>query len=378
MKSFQNRIKVAHLTSVHSINDVRILQKECVTLYENGWDVSLVGQAKNDEILNGIHIKCIPFQEAKINRIIRSPILVYKRAIEINAEIYHFHDPELIFIGLILRIRGKKVIYDVHENFPKDILSKVWIPKFLRHIVSLLFNLIELLISRCFSAIITTDEIIAKRFQRVCKNVIVLHNYPILNDQLNNLVILPKKYESKFIVNFGGISKARCIEEIVDAINIVSDPAVQINIAGSCSDDELFKYLQFKPGWKYSSFEGFLSSNEILDKMIQASAAFILYSNLPNHYDIRSNRLFESLAAGLPVIVPNFSNWKLFINKYKCGICVDPHNSTEIAKAITYLTNNTDKAYEMGLNARNIALAEFNWNSQAPKLLGLYKNLNIK
>ena len=208
--------KVCHLTSAHSIDDIRIFHKECVSLANNGYDVTLIacGEKGYEETKNGV--KCISLNVPVKNRLQRCQTIysIYKKAKEINADIYHFHDPELLPIGKKLKRKGKKVIYDSHEDLPRQIFQKNWIPNFLRRSTSLIMEFIENSYVKKIDAVVTVTEHIAERFNIVAKNVIVCANYASLNE-FNETPNFHKNSNS--VCYIGGISKLRGIEEVIAA-----------------------------------------------------------------------------------------------------------------------------------------------------------------
>jgi hypothetical protein len=90
---------------------------------------------------------------------------------------------------------------------------------------------------------------------------------------------------------------------------------------------------------------------------------------------MRSNRLYEAMAAGLPVITSNSPKWKTFVGETRCGLAVDPNDARAVARAILYLHSHPKEAASMGLRGRKVVFDRFNWTAEAPKLLRLYADL---
>ena len=128
--------KIVHLSSVHSPNDPRIFSKQCKSLAKSGYDVVLVVPHDQDEVIGGVQIKSVPVPENRFERATKTMWQVYNAASKENAAVYHFHDPELIFVGMLLRMKGAKVIYDVHEDYITSILQKGYLPKGIRRFLA--------------------------------------------------------------------------------------------------------------------------------------------------------------------------------------------------------------------------------------------------
>ncbi|MBD2792787.1 glycosyltransferase family 4 protein [Xenorhabdus szentirmaii] len=368
-------LKIAHLTSVHSRYDTRIFLKECVSLRQEKYRVSLiVADGKGNEKNNDINILDVGFLSGRLRRIFKTTKLIYKKACEIDADIYHLHDPELIPVGLKLKKKGKLVIFDSHEDVPKQILSKPYLNKFSRIIISKLFSIYEKYYSVQFDGIITATPSIRDKFLKINRNTTDINNYPILGELYNNNEWRRKEKQVCYV---GGISYIRGIEEIIKSLSHLTTNT-KIKLAGNFSDKNLENKIKKMKHWHKVDEAGFLNRTETKELLSKSIAGIVLFHPQPNHLDAQPNKMFEYMSAGIPVIASNFSLWKEIIIENNCGICVDPLAPKEIANAIDYLSNNLDLAEKMGSNGFKAVNEKYNWNIEKNKLIKFYQQIGNK
>jgi len=364
------KIKICHISTVHPAFDVRIFHKECKTLLNAGYDVSLIVQHDKDEIIEGIKIIPLPKPKNRLNRMLFLPFKAYKLALKQKAEIYHFHDPELIFIGLLLKLKRKKVIYDVHEDVPRQILNKQYLKKHILYIISYLFEKFENLFARRFDFLIAATPYIRDKFLKINKNCCDINNYPLLNELYSVILWENKRDEICYV---GGITKIRGIKEIIKAMDLTKD--VRLNLAGAFSEKDVELEVKSYKGWEKVNELGFIDRKGVADIMARSKAGILTYYPLPNHIEARPNKLFEYMSAGISVIASNFQLWKEIVEGNNCGICVDPLNPEEIANAIKYIFENPEEAKKMGQNGRKAVELKYNWENEAKKLIEVYNKI---
>ena len=120
--------RVCHITTVHPVDDHRIVYKECVSLREAGYDVTLIAPHPRDTSVAGVPVTALQVSaRTRIERIVRHPQAAYRAALALDADLYHFHDPEFLPYGTRLARAGKRVVYDAHEDVPTQIRSKDWL-----------------------------------------------------------------------------------------------------------------------------------------------------------------------------------------------------------------------------------------------------------
>ncbi len=365
--------KVCILTSVHSAFDIRIFHKEATTLAKFGYDITIIAQHDKHEISNGI--KIIPLRKAK-NRLDRMTVnfwLIFQKSLKVNADIYHFHDSELIPIGIFLKLIGKQVIYDIHEDVPKDIKDKVWIRPPIRGVLSRAIFMIEFFSARILSGLISATPAIAKRFPAF--KTAVVQNFPILQGMKRNLVYQYSQRRAS-IVYIGNLSEARGSKEMINAMgSLPKCLEAKLTIAGAFSSKNLEIESRQLPGWTRVEFLGWIDRGTVRQLLDNAKIGIVLFHPVPNHMESQPNKIFEYMQASIPVVASNFFLWRQIVEKYRCGLLVDPLDIKAITGAIKWLLEHPNDADAMGKRGRDAVEKKYNWESEGKKLIGFYEHL---
>ena len=265
---------------------------------------------------------------------------VHKKALSLNGDIYHIHDPELLRIAFRLKRGGKKVIYDAHEDLPRQISGKSYLP--VKGLIAFLTEIIEDFVSARLTGVLAATPFIAERFKKINPNTIDINNFP-LESEIEFIAETGIQKENN-VCFIGGISPIRGTKELVDAMAFTD---CQLALAGEIPSDFRTTLIE-SAGWENVHELGFVDRNTSMLIKQKAIAGIVTFLPFPNHVNAQPNKIFEYMAAGLPVIGSNFPMWRDLLEKNKCGICVDPADPKAIAKAITYLKTHPEEENAMG------------------------------
>ncbi len=363
--------KFAHLSSAHSRFDTRIFFKECTSLANHGYNVSLiVADGYGHEVRSNVAVHDVGVSKGRLDRIRNVPDRVLAKAVDLDADIYHLHDPELIPIGIKLKKLGKVVIFDAHEDLPKQILGKPYLNRSIRFVLSKILVRYERWACRKFDAVISATPHILDKFSKINPNSIDVNNFPLLGELSNTREWSKKQNEVAYV---GGIAKIRGVEEIVEALNYTQ--GVHLNLAGDFSDNSLEVKVKNHSAWSKVNELGYLNRQQVKEVLASSKAGLVTLHPVINYLDALPVKMFEYMAAGIPVIASNFPLWKEIINGAQCGLCVDPLDPKAIAEAIQYLVDHPDEAEKMGKNGRLAVEEKYNWEIEEQKLLQVYGDL---
>lgn len=366
--------KVTHLTSAHPRHDIRIFLKMCSSLSKKGYIVNLVvADGEGDELCNGVNIFDAGNKATgRIERMTKTVNSVFEKAKKLNSDIYHLHDPELIPIGIRLKKLGKIVIFDAHEDLPKQLKSKPYLNIFFRWLLPIVFEAYEKYAFKKFDALIGATPSITNKLKKINPNSFAVNNYPILGE-LNAGINRVWNDRANEICYLGGIAEIRGIKQVIASLD--ETPNVKLNLAGRFSEKQVEDEVKSWVSWKQVNELGFINREEAAIVLGRSKAGVVTFHNYPNHIDAQPNKMFEYMSAGLPIITSNFPMWKEVVEGNNCGICVDPMDTHAIAGAINYIISNPKEAEHMGINALAAINNKYNWSVEENTLLKLYKEL---
>ena len=362
-------MKVCHLTSVHKRNDIRIFVKECISLSEL-YSVSLVvADGMGDETIKGINIFDVGKPSGRKERVTKFAEKVFRKAIEVDADIYHFHDPELMPVGIKLKKAGKKVIYDVHEDLPRQLLTKPYLNKFALRLLSFVVEKYENYAVKKFDHVITATPHIRDRFRRFKKEVTDINNFPIVEELNENINWSARKNEICYI---GGISRQRGIVEVVKALELTD---TVLHLAGNFETEDLKKEVEVLPGWKKVKYYGFVGRDKIKEILTTVKAGLVVLHPYESYKYSLPIKLFEYMSGGVPVIASDFPLWREIVEETETGVLVNPLLPESIAEGINKVLANDDKAKKMGENGIRAVSEKYNWKEEEKKLFAVYEDL---
>ena len=365
--------KTVHLTSVHPPFDPRIYYRQCRSLAAAGYDVVLVAPADQHHTSDGVRVRAVPRPAGRRHRVTRTLWQLCQAALQEKAGLYHLHDPELIPVGLLLRLWGKKVIYDAHEDLPLQVLSKGWIPVWLRLLTSLLAGAVESLAAYCFSGVVAATPQIGSRFPP--GKTVVVQNFPPL--QWCDVSRAPA-YGGRppVAVYAGAITRLRGLMEMLDAMLLLPEQlGVRLALAGRFSPPELEAEARQMPGWRRTEYHGWLPPADLARLLAGARLGLVVLHPTPAYVEAYAIKLFEYMAAGLPVVAADFPLWRSIVGDARCGLLVDPLSPGEVAGAIQFLITHPQEAEAMGRRGQAAIRQHYNWPSEAGKLLAFYARL---
>lgn len=367
-------LKVCHITTVHPVYDGRIFFKECLSLREAGFEVHLIAPNTSFHVREGIHIHGINIPSLRLLRFLLGNLRVLIKSIDIRAHLYHFHDPELIPSTLLLRLMGKKVIYDVHENLPAQIASKKYLgPLWMRKIWSISVAFTEALAAAFFSGVVTVIPEIASRFPK--KKTIVIRNLPRISLIEQSVKSTDKLAEScpKKLVYAGGLSEIRGIKECIEALEILGDEEIRLVLIGRWSHENYYQTCRNLKGWKYVTHLGELPINEVYRHLQGAAVGLCLLYPEPNYIISLPVKAFEYMTLGIPMLMSDFPYWrKTFAD---CALFTNPLNPESIASGIHEMLEDQKKSQEMGIHGKTRVQKELSWEKEGKLLVEFYRRL---
>lgn len=370
-------LQIVHLSTAHPRDDTRIFVKQLHTLSAAlAEDVCLVvadGLGDSQQPGQPVILDLGQLPRSRFKRAVLGNYRAFTFFCQNRPELVHFHDPELIPLGLLLRLRGSKVIYDVHEDMPRQTMSKHWIPVIFRWPVAISIAGMEWLAGKAFNGIVAATPTIGVRFPK--SKTVLVQNFPIQSEFIVEDPLGYVERPEKFAY-VGGITDIRGATEMVEAMGHMSDlPRVWLEMAGAISPEQFADELEKLNGWSKVVYRGTVGRRDVARLLGSSRAGLVVLRPTLNYLDALPVKMFEYMSAGLPVIASDFPLWRQIVAGAQCGLLVDPLDPHAIAQALRWVLMHPAEAEVMGRNGREAVHKIYNWEREAGQLVGFYQNL---
>lgn len=365
----RSSVRVVHVSSAHPAGDPRIFEKMCTSLSRAGYDVRLIA---TEEAPAGTPFPVVAYQRSG-RRLVRMSLGVARavfRAIRMRPSVVHLHDPELIPSVALFRLFGIKVVFDSHEHIAASMTNKQYLPRAVRGVVRRMTGLLVSFVDRAASGIVTATPAIADDFHNPRRAVI--QNSPIL-DQWTEVAdeVRPPGH----LVFIGCLSEVRGAFQMLDAIErLGATHGAHLTIAGDISDDLLAR-LQAHAGWRYTDYVGMLDRSELAELLARSTVGVVLFLPEPNHIYSQPTKMFEYMAAGVPVLASDYPLWRELVVTSGVGVVTNPLDVDSIVSAAASLLDSPVESAKMGRRGRELVETTRNWAVEAEHLIAFYDDL---
>lgn len=367
------RATVAQVTTVHSARDVRVFDKMARSLAKAGFRVVMIHPGTESGVSDSVEFQGLGLRGGRLKRVVTGGGKAFWAGLRSGASVLHFHDPELIPVGLAWKLFGRRVVYDVHEDLPRDVKTKAWIPAPFRTLVAGLAAGLEWVAGRAFDCTVAATEAIALRFP--VEHTIVCRNYPE-----NWLPAAPFQgpwaLRPDIVVYAGVLSASRGLRTMVNAMGLLPpNRDVKLWLAGLAGEPAAIAEARSLRGWDRVIYNGAVPRTEVMRILGQAKIGLCVLSPLPQFLQSMPIKLFEYMAAGVPAIVSDFPAWQAIVIETECGLLVPPDDPQALAAAIQRLLTDPGLAERLGANGRRAVKMTYNWDAEEARLVSRYRAL---
>ena len=371
-------MRICMLTTTHRPHDGRIFEKEAKSLAKEH-DVTIIAPSDAGSFGEDGGVRVVAVRKPASNLL--HPVTLwraFRACLDLECDVYHCHEPDALLIGVLAKyLKGKQLVYDIHEHWPSEIPFDLGIRNGTpaQRALSTLASRVEIALTHLAESTFAVSESVAARFRERGFEPTILSNYSIADLDIpynpdrngRNLMLMAGSMQS-----FHGVGK--CIEAVCRVRERYPD--VSLTLVGNVREN-LDAGIGGSGESGFITSTGFLPYRAMYEKLSEGTAGLLVFQ--PTYYNISiglPNKLFDYMLLGLPVIASDLPEIRMVVNRADCGILVDPSSVSDIADAITYIFDHPEEARRMGANGRQAVLETYNWSRMEADLLQTYRSLS--
>ncbi|MEM1244812.1 MAG: glycosyltransferase [Acidobacteriota bacterium] len=356
-----------HVSTVHPAFDTRIYERQCRSLAAAGYRVRFLvphhGSPPRDSA-----VEIVPLKQytSRLARVVLGGPRTLLACLRQRADLTCVHDPELIPLALCLKLLGRRAVYDAHEDYVAYFRGHPRLPRMVRHLLAAAMRPLEALAGRFLDFVVVATPAIGRRFPEAKRCLV--QNFPDVPDASSDL-----EGRTRSIAYLGELNEERGARELLDALSELQEKGTTtLAFAGRIRPEALRDELERHEAWPFVKDHGWVGPEEVVRLLAGCRVGVVPFKPLPNHVESQPRKLFEYMAAGLPVVASDFPLWRTFLEETGAGLtcAVEPH---ALAATLERLLENPEDARRRGLLGHEAARRQFSWQSQTPTLLAAYE-----
>lgn len=353
------------------VSETRMFEKLGQTL-AGAYDVHIIGTASREkEVFPSIHYHSLtPFKRLSLSRIL-APFRIVKMILQLKPDALIICTHELVFAALLVKVlTGSRIIYDVQENYSRNILHTKTFPLLARPLLALYVRTKEWIVSPFVDFYFLAEASYQQELAFTGRKKIVLEN----KLKRPTHVILPRKSQHDGKIHFlfsGTLAESTGVFIAIDVVSRLnlSDPDVQLLIIGYCSLPQTRLRLEQRvstlPFVKLVTGDIPIPHHQILSAIQRADVGIISYPPNPSTAAAVPTKLYEYLGYQLPILLIDHAPWRELCARYDAAITFNP-SALEPEEVVD--TFRSKRFY-------STAPDDVFWDSEALKLKQTFHNL---
>lgn len=369
---------------MHPPRDKRVFDKEAISLVKAGYTVSHLCPGTEDEagLYEGVQIITYDRPSGLVARLFQV-FSLYQRAKRINAEIYHCNEVDSWGIGVALRLmRRSRCVFDVHEHYPSTFAESRF-PRWSRGIVERFVRGIFRILTPFTDRIVLAKETVADDFRCDPKKKVLVRNYTPLEGirfSVNGPIRWDEGQGPFTIVHLGLFSRVRGWPEVLKALSHMRHQNVHLKVIGTINDgsrDDFDRAIEKYDLQGRVSVWDWMPFTEAFQHLSTAQAGLVAFQpGILNHVYAMPHKMFDYMAAGLAVVLPDFAvEVAPIVRETGCGMLINPSNPDAFATVLDALIDDPDLVVQMGQKGQVAVQDRYNWEAEASRLIAMYEDL---
>jgi len=363
---------VCHVSSAHRWTDNRVHLREAATTATRHRTLLVAVDDPTTVPASGVDLVLLP-RRPRLPRMLWGSTSAVALAVRSGARVVHLHDHELAWSVPLLRALGRRVVFDAHEDLPEQVLSKTYLPVALRRAVAAVSRVVVALASTS-DHVVAATSVVARRFPAAKTSVV--HNYPRLRAEETAAVRVTAR--PLRAVYLGVVSEHRGSRVMAAAALHDDFPAGwRIDVVGNHRPEAERGVFADAERAGTVAVHGLVSPETARDMLLSARVGVVVLQATPAYRQALATKMFEYLAAGMPVVASDFPLWRELLAPHDCALFVDPERPEELARALRRYADDAELLERHARNARRAAVEVFDWAREEPVLLGVYERLGL-
>jgi glycosyltransferase involved in cell wall biosynthesis len=366
--------------------------KEAGALVEAGNEVTILAWDREtrfpkEEKVHGIKVSRIAWRGSYGRGVAQIPGFAYFwlrvlwRLLTWDYDVVHCHDLDTLPLGWLMgRLRRKRVVFDSHIPFPDRVARREQSSRATRILVRVL-EMVERTLAKRADILLTDSEKMVERF----RGMGVKKGFEILNVPPADFgnVVKERHGDTVIIGRIGLMSRdmGHGVDDTLDAFERLVGEGYDVRLAllGNVTPDSYKEEVsaRIQRLGDRVTFSDFIPYSEVIEWYGKLDISVILY-------DMRIHRcmyllgyptkLFESMAAGIPIVLRSNDHAQQLLLDNECGLVVG-YDLDSIVGALRELVENPELRARYGANGRRMFEQRYNWAVESQRLVKAYGEL---